>query len=300
MNYAATYSVTLWCAALSKLGRGIEHAVSENGLPFTQFRVLLQLSRPETAAASMGRLSRLLALRPVVVQHALGQLLECGLVSCNVDDMFALTEEGMTRLGNVLPSVCAFAGAAFGTVFPEEMMLLSTMSYDGLSTPGGVFSRFDRPPLRRGCPLPLVYAITSAEQFMQVVGTVAKSAEGISFTEFHFLLELFPRRRGEKKALRAKEVAVLLGVNRPFVTTAANKLEERGLLQRIPDEHDARGVLFGLTNAGLRSVSEVVDDVSSLFEGAYGITSRQRPAADRAMKALLHGVDKALKLGDAV
>lgn len=274
--------------------------MSASGLSFTQFRVLLQLSRPEAASASAGRLSRLLALRPVVVQHALDHLLECGLVSCDIDGLFSLTDEGTTRLSTALPSVCSFVGAALGAVFADDLALLFIIGFDGLSTPGGVFSRFDCPPVRRGCPLPLVYTITSVEQFLQVVDTAAKSSEGVSFTEFHFLLELFPRRRGEKKSLRAKEVAVLLGVNRPFVTTMANRLEERGLLQRIPDEHDARGVLFCLTNAGLRLVSEVVDDVSPLFEGTYGIVPRRRPAADRAMKALLCSVDLALKLGDAV
>ena len=48
MNHATAHTVTLWCAAFSKIEKGIERRLSGTGCTMIQYRVLLQLARPET------------------------------------------------------------------------------------------------------------------------------------------------------------------------------------------------------------------------------------------------------------
>lgn len=176
----------------------------------------------------------------------------------------------------------------------ESWRLLEEMLYDALAKPGGYFAYFDRETMR-GDDLPLSYVLTTMEMFMQVVTTTAKKEASLSFSEFRFLLELFPKRRGVVKRLRARNIATFLRVKRSYVTTTAYKLEELGFLVREPDPDDARGILFGLTSEGSELVERIGDDVATVFEGMFGLRTKSRARMMNLAKRLLISVDATLE-----
>ena len=127
----------------------------------------------------------------------------------------------------------------------------------------------------------------------QAIGSVTKSTSNLSLTDFRFLLELIPKRQGVIKQLRAKEVVQYLRVSRSYASIAAVRLEEQSLINRIPDEYDARGVLFELSPQGELVVNNITDDIQALLSGMLGPCENDL-ALSRIFRSLLRGVDDAL------
>lgn len=63
---------------------------------------------------------------------------------------------------------------------------------------------------------------------------------------------------------------------------------------RVPDDCDARGILFELTHEGERVVHEVGDDIEALFGGVLGMGSADSGRMVRVVKALLQGTEEFL------
>ena len=70
-------------------------------------------------------------------------------------------------------------------------------------------------------------------------------------------------------------------------------MEEQGLIERIPDEHDARGILFILTPAGYYVVQTAGDDVFAVLASMFGSVLEERRIVS-VLKRLLRGEDSAL------
>lgn len=299
MNQATAHFVTLWCAIFAKLEKGLERQLSGGGLTVLQYRVLLQVSRPETVEVREARLARVLMARPSAISMSVDSLQQRGLIQVreDADDARALIvsigDEGRRCLEAVDVRVEAFLEESWESLDPLEFTLLMEMMYDSLAKPGGFFVYLD-PSVHRGERLPLPYLLTFMSMFTQVVTTTAKKAAGLSLTEYRFLLELLPKRRDVVKRLRAKEFVGLLRVKRSYVTTASYRLAESGLIVREPDPDDARGILFVLTAEGERAVSLIGDDVAAVFEGLFATGSQGRARVMRLAKKLLSGVDAVL------
>lgn len=302
MNQSTAHSITLWCAIFAKLEKGIERQLSNQDLTMMQYRVLLQLALPETARVRQTRLARVLMARPSAVSMSVDALRQRGLVSTgdDADDarvlVVSLTEEGKARLDAVDPLIGGFLEASLARLDADELSMLMEMLYDSLARPGGFFAYLD-PSATRGQRLPLAYLLTSMDLFSQVVTTTAKKGAGLSLTEYRFLLELLPKRRGIVKRLRAKEMVSFLRVKRSYVTTTSYKLEDAGLIVREPDSGDARGILFGLTAEGERTVSLIGDDIAAVFESLLASGSISRMRTMILAKKLLAGVDGVLEEG---
>jgi DNA-binding MarR family transcriptional regulator len=61
-------------------------------------------------------------------------------------------------------------------------------------------------------------------------------------------------RRGP---LSPSELARLEGVQRPTVTRAVGRMVDDGLVERLPDERDARGALLQITSEGRKALGEL-------------------------------------------
>lgn len=70
--------------------------------------------------------------------------------------------------------------------------------------------------------------------------------------------------------LRARDVVAFLRTGRAYVTTASVRLEEQGYLVRVPDDRDARGILFKLTPQGMLCVQDVADDLYAVLVSMFG------------------------------
>ena len=88
-------------------------------------------------------------------------------------------------------------------------------------------------------------------------------------------------------------MVAFLRTGRAYVTTASVRLEEQGYLVRVPDERDARGILFKLTPQGMICVQEVAEDLYAVLVSMFGEAVEER-VVQRALKHLLELEDAAL------
>lgn len=315
MNQTVARLMTLWSAMLTKTEKGIERRLPE-GCTVLQYRVLLQLALPETACLRVPQLARALVARPADVQAAVDALEADGLIerrrneesrgpsmgTCN-DGLcrgceaggYRLTQRGQGFSLAADRSVRAFLRARRVHLNAEDEFLLMCMYYDALVKPGSFFA-VRATSMQRGQELPLAYYVTVVVMLSQTIATTTKRVTGLSLTDFRFLLELYPKRRGVAKQLRAKDMVSYLRVGKSYVTTAAYRLEERGLIARVPDELDARGILFELTAEGKGLVQDVGEDMYALFGGLFGMDGVESGRMIRCLKSLLQGTGEHLDL----
>lgn len=316
MNESTAHMVTLWCAILAKLQKGAARQLAGASLTMLQYRVLLQVTLADAGETGVSRLSRMLVARPSSVETAVEALCERGLLREDPQPQPAaggpepgpdptsppeqapcsllITDAGMLAVAEGSARFEAFFALIRSQLTDDEIRLCAELFYESLACPGGPLS-YAAPAPRHEQRVPLPHLLTVMEMFPQMVSAVAKKTAALSFTDFRFLLELYPKRRGVVKRLRAKDMAALLRVKRAYITTAAYRLEEAGLVVRDPDPADARGLLLGITSAGAGVVNSAGDDVAAAVEGLFAIR-RRNPAHLRSLtKHLLAASDIALE-----
>jgi DNA-binding MarR family transcriptional regulator len=69
----------------------------------------------------------------------------------------------------------------------------------------------------------------------------------ISFTEYDVLLNL---SRAPERRMRIRDLIPHLLLSQPSVSRLIDRLAVRGLVQKLPDESDARGTIVALTDEG--------------------------------------------------
>lgn len=311
VDSSKAHLITLWCAVLSKSDKGISLLLPKD-VSFVHFRVLSELTLANMKGASVMRLARALVLKPDDVVAAVEVLAMKGLVregarcvssgrcddggpiktaapsgSSAPDTGVYLTVEGRNLAHELLGTVSQYLEGCRVKLSSEDIQLLASMLSNALSVPGSLYTGkdsvsgsdvLDVPPLR----------ITAFAMMRQAISVAIKSNLSLSFTDFRFLLELYPKKRGVDKLLRARDMVRFLGTGRSYVTTASLRLEEEGLIERIPDADDARGILFRLTPRGNAAVQEVGDDIFAVFASLSGEHVADRRFA-HALKLLLEG-----------
>lgn len=308
MDAQEAHFVTLWCAAVSKFEKGLSRALGPALTP-AQYRVLASL---ESALASCGpkeHLAWATSMRPDEVQSALEDLAATSLVSLQPTSAGAVPSERAQAAGGKQPSPCARLTLAGRTVLHEanvavtdwgsrctaalssdEMRFLASALKQALTVPGSFYARH----LSSGAAaLSLAQQTTSLHAIHQAMVHVVRKNIDLSLTDFRFLLELYPKKQRTAKRLRAREIVGYLRVGRSYVTTASLRLEQKGLIERIPDEQDARGILFSLTSQGTEAVRITGDDIFVLLTSLFGNLIEDRRFL-LLMKHWLQAEDEAL------
>lgn len=129
------------------------------------------------------------------------------------------------------------------------------------------------PDLRAGIRL-LARLARVAEQACQTTG--------ISLPQYRLLVTI------SDQSQRASELATLVGVTRPTLTSLVDGLEQAGMLRRAPVPSDRRGIELVLTETGRAAVARAED----------ALMQRVSQLFDRDMATLVNGVLAAL--GDAL
>ena len=95
------------------------------------------------------------------------------------------------------------------------------------------------------------------------------SVADVSISELH-LIESIARQPDQ--TLTIGDIAIDLGITKPSVTNAIQKLEQKGLVERIKDGSDGRRVFVSLTKVGKKVNSvhgyfheHMVKNISALF-----------------------------------
>jgi len=82
------------------------------------------------------------------------------------------------------------------------------------------------------------------------------AAYGLSHSEYRMLLRL--ATRSEDKRMSAGELSRALMLSSGAMTNRLDRLEKAGLLRRVPDPRDRRGVLVELTAEGVKTIDRAV------------------------------------------
>jgi len=88
--------------------------------------------------------------------------------------------------------------------------------------------------------------------------------------------------------LTAGALAVATDVTSGTMTNRLDRLEKRGLVQRLPDPHDRRAVRVELTGEGIRRVDSALDALLvAEADVLASVPNKQREAMTDALRALL-------------
>lgn len=100
------------------------------------------------------------------------------------------------------------------------------------------------------------------------------------------------RRAGEPYRLSPSELVASTLVTSGTMTNRLDRLEERGLVERLPNPTDRRGMDVQLTAKGRKLVDDLIPEHVRREEEILGVLGpRERGQLDRLMRKLLAGLD---------
>ncbi|NIV18694.1 MAG: MarR family transcriptional regulator [Woeseiaceae bacterium] len=113
----------------------------------------------------------------------------------------------------------------------------------------------ERPELN-AAPLGVVIRVMSLYRSFLREATRALEPLGLELWEYDVLSAL--RRQGQPFALPATALARETDLSSGAMTNRIDRLEERGLVSRHPDEEDRRSVIVSLTRQGRKVIDEAI------------------------------------------
>lgn len=136
-------------------------------------------------------------------------------------------------------------------------------------------------------PMALFGRLSRADTLANAAMTATLRVHGLNRGEFDVLATLY--RSGEELSAGALASSLLLS---PAATTnRVDRLEAAGLLVRVPDPADGRGVLLRLLDRGRRLVEEAVEDhVRGLQTLLDGLSEEEREQLSRLLARLLRSM----------
>lgn len=108
----------------------------------------------------------------------------------------------------------------------------------------------------------------------------------LGFWEFDVLATLL--RSGKPYCLAPTQLFSTLMVTSGTMTHRMTQLEKRGLIERIPNEHDARSKLVKLSETGFEIINKAVDEhVANELEILSSLNNQQQMQLNQSLKQLL-------------
>lgn len=140
--------------------------------------------------------------------------------------------------------------------------------------------RRQRPDLDYG-PVEVVLRIQRAARHLDQA--IESTLRGLGLTPGGFAVLSALRRAGPPHELRPADLLTDTLSTSPAMTNRLDRLEEAGLVRRVPDPSDRRAVLVGLTDEGLALVDRAVEAHVANEAGLVAAL----PAEDREALAIL-------------
>lgn len=95
-----------------------------------------------------------------------------------------------------------------------------------------------------------------------------------------------------QEGIRLTNVAALIGVKAPMITTEANALITRGLIKRIPHHTDGRAKLLVATTAGNKMAGEVEARLNTeVGHLLHGLTKSDVAAFQKSLETIIHNAN---------
>ncbi len=131
--------------------------------------------------------------------------------------------------------------------------------------------------------------ISRIEQMVQPLLSRVFAQHGLAWWEYDVLAAL--RRVGPPYELTAGQLWSSLMLTSGAITNRLDRLEGRGLVERVKDPDDARRVLARLTAAGLATIdAALVDHAANEEELLSSLSERERATLVRLLRKLHHGL----------
>lgn len=118
----------------------------------------------------------------------------------------------------------------------------------------------------------VVTSIMRVQQILLARADAALRAHDLTFARYEVLMLLSFARRNE---LPLGKIGERLQVNPASVTNAVDRLEQQGLVERVPNPADGRGTLARLTAAGARVVGEATAVMNEEVFSGLGVDAAE-------------------------
>lgn len=114
--------------------------------------------------------------------------------------------------------------------------------------------------------LPITGRVLRLARYLEAQREQQLGSFGLTVADFDMLATL--RRRAARGPVNIRELQHSLMLSSGGTTKRLDRLELAGLIERLPDPNDRRGVLIGLSSAGRALIDEVVPAIMR-FESTY-------------------------------
>ena len=126
-------------------------------------------------------------------------------------------------------------------------------------------------------------------QFIEAIGRMAEQF-GLSTNEYVILCAL--RAAGSPFTLPPKRINPLLGLTSGGMTNILHGLEHRGLVQRLPDPSDRRGVLIRLTPQAVKLIGLAIEaHVREEHRMIAGLLPKERRTLESLLSRILISIE---------
>ncbi len=122
----------------------------------------------------------------------------------------------------------------------------------------------------------LATSVMRVQQLMMSALDGALKPFGLTFSRYEVLVLLLFSKRG---SLPLSKIGERLMVHPTSVTSAIDRLEAQGFVERVPDEDDRRRTLARLTPAGRSTVRKATKAVTAIDFAITGLDDGQQGAA---------------------
>lgn len=129
----------------------------------------------------------------------------------------------------------------------------------------------------------LATSVMRVQQLMISALDAALKPYGLTFSRYEVLVLLHFSRSG---SLPLSKIGERLMVHPTSVTSAIDRLEAQGFVERMPDQDDRRRTLARLTAKGRTTVKQATDAVSGIDFAVAGLTDRQQDDAYQLLRRL--------------
>ncbi|GAA4819106.1 MarR family winged helix-turn-helix transcriptional regulator [Nocardioides caeni] len=129
----------------------------------------------------------------------------------------------------------------------------------------------------------LATSVMRVQQLMLGSLDAALKPFGLTFSRYEVLVLL---KFSQRASLPLSKIGERLMVHPTSVTSAIDRLEAQGYVERVPDGADRRRTLAQLTPAGLAAVTAATDAVEQIDFAVTGLTDRQQEDAYQLLRRL--------------
>lgn len=139
-----------------------------------------------------------------------------------------------------------------------------------------------------------LYDFSTLGTSLEIVRSYLASLLGLTSPQYNIIMVL---ANGNEKGLGVSEVARRLHVSTAFITAEGINLESGGLIEKLRNPYDGRGVLLHLTQLGWEQVTQIAPERQKINDHLFGsLSARDFQALSETLASLLDDFNYTVRL----